>query len=203
MNREISIGPKRLSKQRLSGTIPRMVTATLRPQLQIRPAREDDAAALCEILSEAVQDRLETFDADSRQEDDLRVLIGAAESDPKHPVLVADVRDWIAGWSSLERYDPRIALDDIGEVSVYVRRSFRGYGVGRQLLRATQEAAGKLGYRKLTGRILAENRDALMLARAAGWREVGRHAAHARLSDGLHDVILVECPITPEPASST
>ena len=180
-----------------------MVTATLRPQLQIRPAREDDAAALCEIFSEAVQDRLETFDADPRQEDDLRTLIAAAEMDPKHPILVADVRNWIAGWSALDRYDPRIALDDIGDVSVYVRRSFRGYGVGRQLLRATQEAAAKLGYRKLVGRILAENRDALLLAHAAGWREVGRHTAHARLGDGLHDVMIVEFPITPDPVAST
>jgi phosphinothricin acetyltransferase len=180
-----------------------MVTATLRPQLQIRPAREDDAPALCEIFSEAVQDRLETFDAAPQQEEDLRQLIEAAESDPKHPILVADIRDWIAGWSSLARYDPRIALDDIGEVGVYVRRSFRGYGVGRQLLRATQEAAGKLGYRKLIGRILAENRDALLLAQAAGWREVGRHTAHARLGDGLHDVMIVECLITPDPVPST
>lgn len=180
-----------------------MVTATLRPQLQIRPAREDDAAALAEIFTEAVQDRLETFDAETRPEDDLRVLIAAAEADPKHPILVADVRNWIAGWSSLARYDPRIALDDIGEVSVYVRRSFRGYGVGRQLVRATQEAAGKLGYRKLIGRILAENRDALLMARATGWREVGRHTAHARLSDGLHDVLIFECLITPDPAPAT
>jgi L-amino acid N-acyltransferase YncA len=178
-----------------------MSTATMRPQLQIRPAREEDAAALCEIFNEAVHDRRETFDSDPRAMEDQRLLIAAAEQDPKHPILVADVRNWIAGWVALAPYDTRIALDDIGEVFIYVRRSFRSYGVGRQLMRAIQEAAGRLGYRKLIGRTLVENRDGLLLCRATGWREVGRHSAHARLHDGLHDVMMVEylIPSTPAP----
>src|SRR3984893_9534236 len=133
----------------MSDKIAGMSTATMRPQLHIRPAREEDAAPLCEIFNEAVQDRLETFDSDPRVVDDQRLLIAAAEQDPKHPILVADVRNWIAGWAALAPYDTRIALDDIGEVFIYVRRSFRSYGVGRQLMRAVQEAAGRLGYRKI------------------------------------------------------
>jgi len=176
-----------------------MSTASTRPQLEIRSGREDDAASMCEIFNEAVQDRLETFDSDPRAVDDQRLLIAAAEQDPKHPILVADVRNWIAGWVVLAPYDTRIALDDIGEVFIYVRRTFRSYGVGRQLMRAVQEAAGKLGYRKLIGRILVENRDGLLLCRATGWREVGRHSAHARLNDGLHDVMMVEYLIPSSP----
>jgi L-amino acid N-acyltransferase YncA len=88
-------------------------------------------------------------------------------------------------------------LDDIGEVSIYVRRAFRSYGVGRQLMRAIEETAGRLGYRKLIGRILAHNQDGLNLCRATGWREVGRHSAHTRLSDGLRDVTLVEHVLPP------
>jgi len=156
-----------------------------------------------EIFSEAVQDRLETFDADPRALENHRLAIDAAEQDPKHPILVADVRNWIAGWAALSAYDNRIALDDIGEVFICVRRSFRSYGVGRQLMRAVQETAAKLGYRKLIGRILAENHDGLRLCRATGWREVGRHTAHARLHDGLHDVVLVEYTMPSEPAPQT
>jgi len=177
-----------------------MSTATSRPQLEIRNANENDAALMCEIFNEAVKDRQETFDSDPRAIDDQRVAIEAADQDPKHPILVAEVRNWIAGWAALSWYDNRIALDDIGEVSIYVRRSFRSYGVGRQLMRAVQEAAARLGYRKLIGRILVENHDGLLLCRATGWREVGRHSAHARLHDGLHDVVLVEYLIPGEPA---
>jgi L-amino acid N-acyltransferase YncA len=169
-----------------------MSTASARPQLQIRQAQEDDTSPLCEIFNEAVQDHLETFDSEPRAVDDQRLRIAAAEQDPKHPILVAELRNWIAGWVALAPYDSRIALDDIGEVYIYVRRAFRSYGVGRQLMRAIQEAAGKLGYRKLIGRVLVQNQDGLNLCRATGWREVGRHSAHTRLNGGLHDVVLVE-----------
>ena len=173
-----------------------MSSPALRPQLEIRHANEDDAASMCEIFNEAVLDRQETFDSAPRSVEDQRLLIEAAEVNPKHPVLVADLRNWIAGWAVLGTYDNRIALDDIGEISIYVRRSFRSYGVGRQLMRALQENAASLGYRKLVGRILAENQDGLQLCRATGWREVGRHAAHSRLGDGFHDVVVVECPMS-------
>jgi len=176
-----------------------MVTADPRPQLQIRSAREDDAVSICEIFNEAVQDTLDTFDSDARQVEDQRLLIAAAEQDPKHPMLVAEVRNWVAGFAQLGPYDTRIALDDIGEVLIYVRRTFRSYGVGRQLMRAIQQAAGELGYRKLVGRILATNRDGLLLCRATGWREVGKHLSHARLKESLHDVAVVEYLISPAP----
>jgi L-amino acid N-acyltransferase YncA len=177
-----------------------MSAPTTRPQLCFRPAREEDAAALCEIFNEAVEDRRDTFDAEARAVDDQRLRIAAAEHDPKHPILIAEVRNWIAGWVALEAYDSRIALDDIGEVLIYVRRSFRNFGVGRQLMRAIQESAGKLGYRKLVGRILVENQDGMLLCRATGWREVGRHLRHASLKDGLHDVLLMEYLIPEQPA---
>ena len=180
-----------------------MSTATLRPQLEIRFAKESDAASMCEIFNEAVQDHQETFDSDPRALDDQQLAIDAAEADPKHPILVADLRNWIAGWAALSSYDNRIALDDIGEVFIYVRRSFRSYGVGRQLMRAVQDTARVLGYRKLIGRILAENQDGLLLCRATGWREVGRHSAHARLQEGLHDVVLVEYLIPSQTAPQT
>jgi phosphinothricin acetyltransferase len=176
-----------------------MSSASQRPQLQIRPAIEDDATSMCEIFNEAVQDHLETFTSDARAVDEQRLLIAEAEHHPKHPILVADVRNWIAGWAALAPYDTRISLDDIGEVFIYVRRTFRSYGVGRQLMRAIQESAGKLGYRKLIGRILVVNNDGLLLCRATGWREVGRHVAHARLNDSLNDVMLMEYQIPAQP----
>lgn len=174
-----------------------MSTTTVRPQLDIRQAQEGDASALCEIFNEAVQDHLETFDSEPRTVDDMRLRIAEADHDPKHPMLVAELRNWVAGWATLAPYDNRIALDDIGEIYIYVRRAFRSYGVGRQLMRAMQETAGKLGYRKLIGRVLVQNQDGLNMCRATGWREVGRHTGHVILNDALHDVMLVEFLLPP------
>jgi L-amino acid N-acyltransferase YncA len=180
-----------------------MSSPSARPQLQIREAREEDAAALCEIFNEAVHDRLETFESEPRSLEDQQAWLAVPQHDPKHPIFVAELRNWIAAWAALMPYDTRIALDDIGEVYIYVRRTFRGFGVGRQLMRSVQEAAGRLGYRKLVGRILTHNQDGLTLCRATGWREVGRHSAHVRLSGRLHDVTVVEylvpAPNPPQP----
>jgi L-amino acid N-acyltransferase YncA len=163
-----------------------------RPQLYIREARGDDAVSLCEIFNEAVADHLDTFESSVRSVEEQRAIVAASAQDTKHPILVAELRNWVAGWVTLGPYDTRRTFADVGETFVYVRRSFRGYGVGRQLLRAAEGAAAKLGYRKLIGRILVENRDSLLLCRANGWREAGRYVAHARLEDGLHDVVVVE-----------
>ena len=70
-------------------------------------------------------------------------------------------------------------------------------------MRAIQEAAGKLGYRKLIGRILITNKDGLLLCRATGWREVGRHSANASLNGGFHDVMIVEYLIPSSPVPHT
>jgi phosphinothricin acetyltransferase len=162
------------------------------PRLEIRPVRDDDAAAIREIFNEGVQDGLATFDIEPRSLQEQRQLLAEAVQDTKHPVLVAQLGRWVLGWIAIEPYDARPVLDDIGEVSVFVRRSFRKHGVGKQLMLAIQQEAHKRGYRKLLGRVLAENTDSLRLCRATGFREVGRHENHARSAGKLRDVVLVE-----------
>ncbi len=178
-----------------------MATAESGPRLVIRPARDDDAASLREIFNEAVQDGLATFDTESRSVEEQRGLVATAIEDPKHPILVAELRGWTLGWITIQPYDPRPELHDIGEVTVFVRRSFRNYGVGRQLMKAIQQEVQNLGYRKLTGRVLAGNHDSLRLCRATGWREVGRHEQHARHEGALRDVVVVEYLVPAAPST--
>lgn len=174
-----------------------MATAETGPRLLIRPAREDDAAALREIFNEAVQDGLATFENEPRSLEEQKSLIAAASQDPKHPILLAELRGWTLGWITIQAHDLRPQLHDVGEVTVFVRRSFRNYGVGRQLMKTAQKEAQNLGYRKLIGRVLADNRDSLRLCRATGWREVGRHEQHARHNETLRDVVVVEYLVPP------
>ncbi len=180
---------------------PLMATPETGPRLTIRPAREEDAPALREIFNEGVQDGLETFETEPRSVEEQKLLIAAAAQDPKHPILVAELRGWALGWITIQPHDPRHGLDGIGEVTVYVQRSFRNYGVGRQLMKTIQKEAQNLGYRKLLGWVLAENRDSLRLCRSTGWREVGRHEQHTRHEDALRDVVAVEYLVPPAPTT--
>ncbi len=165
----------------------------------IRPAREEDAVSLREIFNEAVQDGLATFDAEPRSLDEQRRLLASATQTPQHSILVAELRGWVAGWIILQGHDLRPQLADIGEVSVFVRRDFRKFGVGRQLMQAMQREAGRLGWRKLIGFVLAENTDSLRLCRACGWREAGRLEQHIRRGSGWRDAIVVEYVVSPTP----
>jgi L-amino acid N-acyltransferase YncA len=170
----------------------RMATAETRPQLTIRLARGDDAPALREIFNEAVEDGFATFDTLLRSVEEQKQLVLLAEQDPRHPILVAEIRNWLCGMVAIEPHDERRRLDDMGEVVVFVRRSFRSYGVGRQLMRVAQTEAARLGYRKLIGRVLTDNPDSLRLCQRTGWRVVGNHEQHARHGNRLRDVTILE-----------
>jgi L-amino acid N-acyltransferase YncA len=169
-----------------------MATAEQRPRLTIRPARGDDAPALREIFNDAVEDGLATFESTLRSIDEQKSLIAVAEKDPQRPLLVAEVRNWVCGLVSIEPSSHRVHSQDIGEVVVFVRRSFRSYGIGRQLMRVAQTEAARLGYRKLIGHVLSENEESLRLCQATGWRIVGRYEQHARHGHRFRDVSAVE-----------
>ncbi len=176
-----------------------MASAEQRPHLNIRPARDDDAPALREIFNDAVEDGLATFDSALRSIEDQKRLIAMAEQDSQRPLLVAEVRNWVCGFVSIEPYEERLHLGEIGEVTVFVRRSFRSYGVGRQLMRAAQTEADRRGFRKLIGRVLSENEESLRLCKATGWRLIGVQEQHARHGNRLRDVTVVEylLPVVP------
>jgi phosphinothricin acetyltransferase len=169
-----------------------MATAEQRPHLNIRPARSDDAPALREIFNDAVEDGLATFDSALRSIEDQKRLIAIAEQDSQHPLFVAELRNWVCGLVSIEPLEERVHGGEVGEVTVFVRRSFRSYGIGRQLMRVAQTEAARLGYRKLIGRVLSDNEESLRLCKVTGWRVVGIHEQHARHGNRLRDVTVVE-----------
>jgi phosphinothricin acetyltransferase len=163
-----------------------------RPQLTVRAAREEDAMVMREIFNEGVQDHLIAFEEHARSIEEQKELLAKALKDTRHPVLVAELRGWVLGWISLAPYPVRPQLTDIAEVFLCVRRSFRNYGVGRQLMQAMQTEAAKLDYRKLVGHVLAVNGDSLRLCQICGWREVGRHIGHDPSFEERRDIVVVE-----------
>jgi L-amino acid N-acyltransferase YncA len=163
-----------------------------RPQLTLRPATEDDSNSMREVFAEGVQDRLIPFEDQPRTREEIKAQVAAALEDPKHPILVAELRGWVLGWAQLAQAETRAKLADIAEVFVYVRRSFRNYGVGQQLMRALQEEAKRIGYRKLLGYVLAENRDSARLCVSCGWREVGKLVGHDPSFGEKSDVVMME-----------
>ena len=162
--------------------------------VRVRTASVDDAPAIAEIYNQGIEDRAATFETERRSADDqqgwLRSIAG------RYPVVVAQIDGEIIGWASAGPYRDRECYRGIGEFSMYVRRDWRGRGVGDLLVVALIREAERLGLWKLLSRIFPFNDASRALCRKHGFREVGVYEKHARLDGHWLDVVIVERLIT-------
>jgi len=158
--------------------------------MQIRTASIDDAAAIAEIYNQGIEDRVATFETELRSAEDqlawLRSIAG------RYPAVVAQIDGQIVGWAGAGPYRVRECYQGIGEFSMYVRRDWRGRGVGDLLVAALISEAERLGLWKLLSRIFTFNEVSRALCRKHGFREVGVYEKHARLDGRWLDVVIVE-----------
>jgi L-amino acid N-acyltransferase YncA len=158
--------------------------------IAIRLAEAGDANAITEIHNEGIVDRIATLDTVLRTPD--RTKQWLAERGPRHPVIVAELEGAVVGWGSLNRFNPRDAYDGVADFSVYVGRSWRGQGIGRQLLARLIELAQTAAYHKMVLAALAHNRPGIALYTQAGFEPVGIYRKQGRLDGQWVDVIVME-----------
>ena len=77
-------------------------------------------------------------------------------------------------------------------MSLYVKSSARGQGVGKALLRAAREESERIGIWTLQAGIFPENKASIALAKACGFREVGYRERFGQMNGVWRDVILME-----------
>jgi phosphinothricin acetyltransferase len=158
--------------------------------IHIRNATLDDSAAIAEIYNQGIEDRVATFETARRSADDQRAWLRAILG--RYPGVVAQIDGEIIGWAAAGPYRDRECYRGIGEFSMYVRRDWRGRGVGDLLVAALISEAERLGLWKLLSRIFPFNEASRGLCRKHGFREVGVYEKHARLDGRWLDVVIVE-----------
>lgn len=156
----------------------------------IRAATGADVAAICTIHNQGIADRVATLDTTLRGPGD--ILAWLTDRGPRHPVLVADVGGTVVGWASLNRFNPRPAYDLVADFSVYIERSRRAQGIGRQLLDRLVELALGLGYHKMVLAAMAHNAAGLALYARSGFRRVGVYREQGQLDGRWVDVVIME-----------
>jgi phosphinothricin acetyltransferase len=157
--------------------------------ITIRQAGHHDAAAIADIYNQGIADRGATFETEPRRVDEITARL---RDQSRFPTLVAEHAGAVIGWAGLSSYRPRACYAGIGEFSIYLDRTARGHGVGRQLLEALVDAARARGYWKLVSRIFPVNTASRSLCRACGFREVGVYEKHGCLDGEWTDVVIVE-----------
>jgi phosphinothricin acetyltransferase len=159
-------------------------------ELALRDATGEDAAAICGIYNQGIQDRVATLETEERTPEERRAWLEARG--PRHPVLVAVSDGGVVGWASLNVFNPRRAYDHVADLSVYVERGWRGRGVGRALLDALVARARALGYHKLVLSAFPFNAAGIQAYRRAGFREVGIYREQGLLDGRWVDTIVME-----------
>ena len=159
-------------------------------EIIIRPAAPDDAEAIATIYNQGIEDRVATLETDLRTPDERRQWL--ASRGPRHPVIVAEAGGEVAGWGSLNPFNPRKAYDYVADFSVYVERGWRGKGVGSRLLARLNELARDLGYHKLVLSAFPWNAGGMALYQKLGFRTVGIHKEQGKLDGRWVDTIIME-----------
>jgi phosphinothricin acetyltransferase len=159
-------------------------------EIAIRPAREADAAAICAIYNQGIEDRIATLETELRTPEERRQWMAARG--PRHPVLVAEVGGVVTGWGSLNPYNPRPAYQHVADFSVYVERGWRGKGVGRRLLARLIECAREIGYHKMMLSAFPVNAAGVALYERMGFTRIGICREMGLLDGRWVDTVLME-----------
>lgn len=158
--------------------------------VSVRAATPDDAAVICTIYNQGIEDRIATLETELRTPEERRRWM--AGRGPRHPVVVAVTDEQVVGWGSLNSFNPRPAYDHVVDLSVYVERGWRGRGVGRVLLLHLLARAKTLGYHKMVLATFPYNEAGVALYKKMGFTPVGVYHEQGRLDGGWVDVLIME-----------
>ena len=106
--------------------------------------------------------------------------------------FVACENEMVLGWVALSPASGRCVYGGVAEVSVYVRLSVSGRGIGSALLNHLIEQSEKAGYWTLQAGIFEENTQSIRLHEKCGFRIVGKREKLGQLHGEWKDIILME-----------
>lgn len=158
--------------------------------MEIRFGQLNDIDALLVIYNQGIEDRIATLELDAK---DINYMTDWFESHQgRYRVFVAEADGEVVGWASLHPYSHRCAYAGVGEISVYIRRDWRGRGVGSKLLTALEAFAREHDFHKLVLGTFPFNQNGQGLYRKMGFREVGTFKNHGQLDGKWVDVMWME-----------
>jgi phosphinothricin acetyltransferase len=158
--------------------------------MRVRLAEPKDTVSIAAIYNRGIEERSSTFETTPRSPADMLDRIKTME---RFPVLVmVDEADQVVGWAGLSSYRARACYDGIADFSIYLDRSVRGQGLGKQLLQSLLKEAEVRGFWKVLSRIFTFNHSSLALCETCGFRQVGVYEKHACLEGRWLDCAIVE-----------
>ena len=144
-----------------------------RSALSIRPAHEDDAAAVAAVYAPYVRETAVSFETEPPSPAAMGQRI--RETTATHPWLVAERDGEIVGYSYAGKHSQRAAYRWTVDATIYVSQQERRSGIGRALYAALMATLSRQGFRSVFAEIVLPNPGSARLHEAIGFEPIGIH----------------------------
>lgn len=156
-----------------------------------RLAVESDIPSITTIYNQGIEDRIATLETEPKTIEERKKWL--TQRDERFKVLVIhDEKDTVCGWASLNVFNGRCCYNGVADLSIYIERTMRGKGLGKQLMKALIETAQNNGFHKLVLSTFSFNHQGIKLYTSVGFRIVGTYEKQGILDDNWVDVMIME-----------
>jgi len=159
-------------------------------EIVIRTATHNDIGEILTIYNEGIVDRIATLETSTK--DEQYMFDWYSRHTKRYKVIVADLDGNVVGWASLNQYNSRQAYDGVADLSVYIKREFRGVGIGGKLLSSIEGLAKENDFHKIVLFTFPFNGLGQGLYKKQGFREVGVFHNQGKLDGEFVDVMAME-----------
>ena len=157
---------------------------------RIRAVQVRDAPGLSAALGAVAGERrwlAVTSGFDERATDDF-IRANIAQANP-HYVVVASPGERVVGWCDIVPSLPWDSFRHVGRLGMGLLPSWRGHGLGRELLEAAMADCERRGFLRVELEVFASNGRAVRLYEDMGFRHEGRSVAACRLDGRWEDIL--------------
>src|ERR1700730_15276565 len=159
------------------------------PQVQIRPARESDAAATRDAVKAVAAEKWYLATVDGFSLEETRAFLKRLV-DGSLPRVIAVVEDGVVGFCDILPNTAK-GFTHVGRLGMGVRSEWRRQGVGHRMLDACLSLARNAGIEKVELEVFSDNVAAVRLYDSFGFRQEGLKVRGRKLEDRYQDVVLM------------
>ena len=152
----------------------------------IEPMSLAHAKQVLEIYQEGINTGIATFETILPSWDSF------SEKHLRHSRLVAIEENAVNGWAVLSPVSARDCYAGVAEVSIYVRKSEQGKGLGKRLLEELITLSEKNGIWSLLSVIDEENQASIHVHQKCGFRLIGHRERIAQLHGKWRTTVMME-----------
>jgi phosphinothricin acetyltransferase len=141
--------------------------------MNIRNAKLEDVDRINDIHNQAINEKFKVTYLTSWTNDMMLEWFKKHDS-KEYPVFVAEIDNTVIGFAYIDSYRPgRAALKQTTEISYFVDKSYRGRGVGKQLIEFIESRCNDFGIRTLFAIIIDTNEASIKLIEKCGYKKWG------------------------------